>query len=123
MLDFKLSELKIGDDAIIEDPNGDMVLVKITKETRTQLVAGDTRFHKKGGYQVGSSNTWSRLSKLHSVTPERMLRVEEYKATQYRQRLVKAIVKFRLDLLPKEILEQVYLLIKNNLPTKENNNE
>jgi hypothetical protein len=121
MLDFKLDELKVGDDAILEDSNGDMVLVKITKETKTQLVAGDKRFHKKDGYQVGSSNSWSRLSKIYSVTPERMLRVEEYKAFQYRERLVRAIVKFRLDLLPKDILEQVYLLIKNNLPSKENN--
>jgi hypothetical protein len=98
-----------------------MSLEKITRETKTQLIVDETRFHKKDGYQVGSFNKWSRVSRIHSVTPEKMQRVEEYKVLQYRLRLIKAIGNFKLSDLSKEVLEQVYLLIKNNLPSKGNN--
>ena len=121
MLDFKLGELKVGDEVILERSNGDMSLEKITRETKTQFIVVATRFHKKDGYQVGGSDGWSRLAKIYSVTPERMARVEECKELMYRKRLMRAIGNFKLDDLTKEVLEQVYLLIKNNLPKEENN--
>ena len=113
--------LQAGDDVILEDSDGNMVLVKIDRETPTRLYVKDNGFHKKDGYQVGSSNVWSKLSKLHNVTPEKMQRVEEYKVLQFRRRLIRAIGNFKLDDLSKEVLEQVYQLMKNNLPKKENN--
>ena len=123
MLDLKLGELKVGDEVILEYSNGNMSLEKITRETKTQFIVDETRFFKKDGYQVGGGDRWSRLAKIYSVTPERMAKVEECKALLYRKRLMRAIGNFKLDDLPKEVLEQVYLLIKNNLPKEEKHND
>ena len=113
--------MKAGDDVILEDSDGNMTLVKIDRETPTRLYVKDKSFHKKDGYQVGSSNNWSGRSKLYIITPERMQKVEEYKELLYRKRLIRAIGNFKVDDLSKEVLEQVYQLMKNNLPKKESN--
>ena len=113
--------LQVGDDVILEDSDGNMSLVKIDRETPTRLYVRNYVFHKKDGSQVGSSNIYSNRTTLYSVTNERMEKVQEYTALLYRKRLIKAIGNFKLDDLSKEVLEQVYQLIKNNLPKKENN--
>lgn len=122
MLDLKLGELKVGDEVILEYSNGNMTLEKITRETKTQFIVSENRFYKRDGYQVGGSDRWARGSQIHRVTPEIMARFNQYKTIKYRRGLCNAILKFKLNDLPTEVLEQVYSLIKNNLP-KEVNNE
>ena len=70
-----LASLKPGDTVIKASVYGDSIGT-ITRETATQIVVGDERYHKKGGHFIGQCSGYSR-PRLAMPTEDRVDRAKQ----------------------------------------------
>lgn len=102
----KLKDLQIGDIVLIRSTFNKR-LAKVSKITKTQIVANGFRYRKDSGWQCGSD----RLNAgILSIPTEDEL--ESLKKDGLYNKIVYIISKFNLENLSLDKLEQIYNIIK-----------
>lgn len=53
-----LDELETGDEIVVSGYNNKLAIVTVTKITKTQITAGNVRYNRRSGDEIGSSPSW-----------------------------------------------------------------
>lgn len=83
------SDIKAGDEVVVllsGYTSSRYVLRTVDRTTKTQVVVGNTKFHKSNGKEV-TSNEWD-WDEIHHPTGELMKRVEDYQLQLRKRHLI-----------------------------------
>lgn len=103
-------DIKVGDLVVIYDRFGDdMLLKKVTRITKTTLVAGDHTFSRSTGRIYGSSTRWASIC-FAPYIPEQ--HNERLRQSQLKRRLVRARKALAAVTVTEENVEKIEAFIK-----------
>lgn len=102
----ELKDLQVGDDVLVTCTLYRRI-VKVDKVTKTQIIAGNTRFRRDSGWQCGGDR-WN--VRRISVPTEK--EITEIKEENLRKTLIYAINSFDFKRLSIDKLKQVYNIVE-----------
>lgn len=102
----ELKDLVAGDEVLVTGISHRRI-IKVDKVTKTQIVAGNTRFRRESGWQCGGDR-WN-VRRIFVPTEKE---ISEIKEETLRKKLIFAIGSFDFKHLSIAELEQVYNIIK-----------
>mgnify|MGYP007117050724 CR=1 FL=1 len=102
-----LEDIKVGDKVILYSRFQDRTVCKVDRLTKNFIIVEGRKYRKKDGFEAGDCGFYA--SSIERATELVIAEVEE---ENKRYAIISYIRNCRLSLLPTDVLEKVYKLIK-----------
>lgn len=102
-----LEDIKVGDKVILYRKFENKLVCKVERLTKNFIIVKGRKYRKKDGFEAGDCGIY--ISSICRATEEEVAEIEE---KNKRDKLINYIRNCRLGLLPTDVLEKVYKLIK-----------
>lgn len=102
-----MEEFKVGDKVILYRRFQDRTVCKVDRLTKNFIIVEGRKYRKKDGFEAGDCEFY--VSSIRRATEQVIAEIEE---EHKRDAIISYIRNFRLSMLPTDVLEKVYELIK-----------